>query len=153
MTINTKIAVEWNGGPVKGRVTVRHGRLRAAKLLQGRGKISGAEFACTGSGPVRLELSFDQVALTPGAFATTVSLETAASPFTFFLRDVTQTQPIYIPAYGVVVTTADGSDSIAIRHMMFSSLSFDHRIIDGAVADQFMALLKRELESSAFGFE
>ena len=53
----------------------------------------------------------------------------------------------------VVVTAPDGSDSIAIRHMMFSSLSFDHRIIDGAVADQFMALVKRELETSAFGLE
>ena len=34
---------------------------------------------------------------------------------------------------------------------MFSGLSFDHRIIDGAVADQFMALIKKELETSDFG--
>lgn len=113
MTMNTKVAVEWTSGPVKGRVAVRHGRLRAAKFLQGRGNVTGAEFAGTGSGPVRLELTFDQVALTPGAFATTVSLETAANPFTFFLRDVTQAQPIYIPAYGVVVTTADDSRPLA----------------------------------------
>jgi pyruvate dehydrogenase E2 component (dihydrolipoamide acetyltransferase) len=53
----------------------------------------------------------------------------------------------------VVVTALDGTDSIAIRHMMFSSLTFDHRIIDGAVADQFMALVKRELETSTFGLE
>jgi pyruvate dehydrogenase E2 component (dihydrolipoamide acetyltransferase) len=53
----------------------------------------------------------------------------------------------------VVVTAPDGSDSIAIRHMMFSSLAFDHRIIDGAVADQFMALVKHELETSAFSLE
>lgn len=53
----------------------------------------------------------------------------------------------------VVITAADGTDSIAIRQMMFSSLSFDHRIIDGATADQFMALVKKELETSAFGLE
>jgi pyruvate dehydrogenase E2 component (dihydrolipoamide acetyltransferase) len=53
----------------------------------------------------------------------------------------------------VVITAPDGTDSIAIRQMMFSSLSFDHRIIDGAVADQFMALVKQELENSSFGLE
>jgi 2-oxoglutarate dehydrogenase E2 component (dihydrolipoamide succinyltransferase) len=53
----------------------------------------------------------------------------------------------------VVLTAADGTDSIAIRQIMFSSLSFDHRIIDGATADQFMALVKKELETSTFGLE
>jgi len=53
----------------------------------------------------------------------------------------------------VVVTLPDGTDAIAIRHMMFASLTFDHRIIDGSVADQFMALVKHELETSTFGLE
>jgi len=53
----------------------------------------------------------------------------------------------------VVVTAPDGTDSIAIRQMMFSSLSFDHRIIDGATADQFMSMIKKELEGSTFGLE
>ena len=53
----------------------------------------------------------------------------------------------------VVITSPDGSDAIAIRHMMFSSLTFDHRVIDGSVADQFMALVKHELQTSAFGLE
>lgn len=51
----------------------------------------------------------------------------------------------------VVITDEDGNDSIAIRETMFSGLSFDHRIIDGAVADQFMAVIKKELETSDFG--
>jgi pyruvate/2-oxoglutarate dehydrogenase complex dihydrolipoamide acyltransferase (E2) component len=34
--------------------------------------------------------------------------------------------------------------------MMFSCLSFDHRIIDGAVADQFMGHLKTTLEGADF---
>jgi len=53
----------------------------------------------------------------------------------------------------VVVTAPDGTDSIAIRQMVYSSLSFDHRIIDGAVADQFMAAIKKELETSTFGLQ
>ncbi|HEX4998612.1 MAG TPA: dihydrolipoamide acetyltransferase family protein [Terriglobia bacterium] len=38
-------------------------------------------------------------------------------------------------------------DAIAIRPMIVLSLSFDHRIIDGATADQFMADIQRQLES------
>ena len=39
------------------------------------------------------------------------------------------------------------NDAIAIRPMVYLVLSFDHRIIDGAVADQFMARLKDVLEN------
>ncbi len=53
----------------------------------------------------------------------------------------------------VVVTGPDGTDFIAIRQMMFSSLGFDHRIIDGATGDLFMAFVKKELENSTFGLE
>lgn len=53
----------------------------------------------------------------------------------------------------VVITGPDGTDFIAIRQMMFSSLGFDHRIIDGATGDLFMAFVKKELESSSFGLE
>jgi len=47
----------------------------------------------------------------------------------------------------VVVTDADGNDSIAIRSLVHLTLGYDHRIIDGAVADQFMALVKKTLEN------
>src|SRR5437660_3019001 len=46
----------------------------------------------------------------------------------------------------LVVTDADGNDSIAIRSVVHLTLGYDHRLIDGAVADQFMALVKRTLE-------
>jgi pyruvate dehydrogenase E2 component (dihydrolipoamide acetyltransferase) len=45
------------------------------------------------------------------------------------------------------VLTVDGTDSIAIRLMGMLSLAFDHRIVDGADADRFMADVKRTLES------
>ena len=38
-------------------------------------------------------------------------------------------------------------DVIVIRPMIVLSLSFDHRLIDGAVADQFMADIQQQLES------
>jgi pyruvate dehydrogenase E2 component (dihydrolipoamide acetyltransferase) len=46
----------------------------------------------------------------------------------------------------LVVTDKDGADSIAIRSVVHLTLGYDHRIIDGAVADQFMAFVKRTLE-------
>jgi pyruvate dehydrogenase E2 component (dihydrolipoamide acetyltransferase) len=48
-----------------------------------------------------------------------------------------------------VVTGPDGEDTIAIRTCAFFSLSFDHRVIDGSVADQFLATVKRTLETYA----
>ena len=46
-----------------------------------------------------------------------------------------------------VITGPDGEDTIAIRTCAYFSLSFDHRVIDGAIADQFLAGVKRSLES------
>lgn len=50
----------------------------------------------------------------------------------------------------VVVTDEHGNDSIAIRHMLFVSMSWDHRVIDGAEAAQFLAHLKGLLEEADF---
>ena len=46
----------------------------------------------------------------------------------------------------LVVTDKDGSDSIAIRSVVHLTLGYDHRLIDGAGADQFMAYVKKTLE-------
>jgi pyruvate dehydrogenase E2 component (dihydrolipoamide acetyltransferase) len=47
----------------------------------------------------------------------------------------------------MVITDKDGADSIAIRSVVHLTLGYDHRIIDGAIADQFMALVKKALEN------
>ena len=46
----------------------------------------------------------------------------------------------------VVVETEQG-DSIAIRHMMYISLSYDHRIIDGSLGSTFLNAVAKELEN------
>jgi len=47
----------------------------------------------------------------------------------------------------MVITDKDGADSIAIRSVVHLTLGYDHRVIDGAVADQFMAAVKKILEN------
>ena len=49
----------------------------------------------------------------------------------------------------MVITDKDGTDSIAIRSIVHLTLGYDHRLIDGAVADQFMAQVKKNLETWA----
>jgi pyruvate dehydrogenase E2 component (dihydrolipoamide acetyltransferase) len=46
-----------------------------------------------------------------------------------------------------VMTGPDGEDVIAVRTCAYFSLSFDHRIVDGADADKFLATVKRGLET------
>ncbi|TYC98583.1 2-oxoglutarate dehydrogenase, E2 component, dihydrolipoamide succinyltransferase [Arthrobacter echini] len=50
----------------------------------------------------------------------------------------------------VVVTGADGDDTIAIRSMMYLSLTYDHRLVDGADAGRFLQTLKARLEAGTF---
>ncbi|MCW2133299.1 2-oxoglutarate dehydrogenase, E2 component, dihydrolipoamide succinyltransferase [Arthrobacter sp. VKM Ac-2550] len=50
----------------------------------------------------------------------------------------------------VVVSDANGDDSIAIRSMMYLSLTYDHRLVDGADAGRFLQTLRTRLEEGAF---
>ncbi|HET9276043.1 MAG TPA: dihydrolipoamide acetyltransferase family protein [Gemmatimonadales bacterium] len=76
----------------------------------------------------------------PGVFGTLVGLPVLNQP---------QSAILAVGAIGkqpAVVTAADGSDSIAIRTRGYLGLSFDHRVVDGADSDRFLADLKRSLE-------
>ena len=50
----------------------------------------------------------------------------------------------------VVVKDEFGSESIAIRSMMYLCLTYDHRVVDGADAGRFLSALKSRLEEGAF---
>ncbi len=46
----------------------------------------------------------------------------------------------------VVKTDPEGNDYFAVAHILHVSLGYDHRVVDGAVADQFLAVVKKKLE-------
>ena len=50
----------------------------------------------------------------------------------------------------VVVADEQGNDALGIRTVGYLALSFDHRLIDGADADKFMASVKKTLEKGEF---
>ena len=53
----------------------------------------------------------------------------------------------------VVVQDEFGQDVIAVRDMMYLSMSYDHRLIDGALAARFLSTVKARLEEGDFGGE
>jgi len=53
----------------------------------------------------------------------------------------------------VVVTDENGSDSIAVRSMVYLALSYDHRLVDGADAARFLVAMKTRLEDGSFDGE
>lgn len=53
----------------------------------------------------------------------------------------------------VVATDEDGADYIAVRTMCYLSLSYDHRLVDGADASRYLATVKKRLEEGDFESE
>lgn len=49
-----------------------------------------------------------------------------------------------------VLTTPDGDDYIAVRQMAYFALTYDHRVVDGADGERFLAALKEYLETTDF---
>lgn len=75
----------------------------------------------------------------PGGFGTIVGLPIINQPQSAILAvGAIEKQP-------AVITAADGTDSIAIRTKGILAMSFDHRVVDGATADRFLADVKKSL--------
>jgi 2-oxoglutarate dehydrogenase E2 component (dihydrolipoamide succinyltransferase) len=64
----------------------------------------------------------------------------------FGLPIIHQPQVAILGTGGIEKRAVVVGDGIAIRSMMYLALSFDHRVVDGAVADQFLRSVKRSLE-------
>jgi pyruvate dehydrogenase E2 component (dihydrolipoyllysine-residue acetyltransferase) len=78
----------------------------------------------------------------PGPFGSIISVPIINQPQTAILAfDAVEKRPVVI------------DDAIAIRHMVYLSMSWDHRVIDGATAAQFLARLKENLETWDFSPE
>ena len=50
----------------------------------------------------------------------------------------------------VVLTDAEGQETIAIRSMMYLALSYDHQVVDGADAARYLQTVKKRIEAGEF---
>jgi 2-oxoglutarate dehydrogenase E2 component (dihydrolipoamide succinyltransferase) len=65
----------------------------------------------------------------------------------FAMPIINQPQVAILGVGTITKTPVVINDAIAIRSIAYLSLSYDHRVVDGSVADQFMAAVKRYLEN------
>jgi len=105
---NMQIAIEWKGMHPVGQIVVSDGALEKLQVVRGQGEIQGSDrFSGQQGGSLRLRLQIKGTGVQYGKGGTIVTVADKEHPFSFFLRDVNKDFPIYIPAYGVIVTTAD----------------------------------------------
>ena len=128
------IAVEWEatiqvaGGQVRGQVELTHGRLVMAEIGSGQGSVQDGQFTFPAGECTRLSLTIADARNGPGANATLVTIETNFHSFSFFLRDVTQAFPIYLPDCAAAVTTADDARTCAQIAQAIDSLAMRTRL-------------------------
>ncbi|HEX4427539.1 MAG TPA: hypothetical protein VH079_19210, partial [Terriglobales bacterium] len=111
--VQKQIAVEWKAGRPKGQIRVTDGRVVKVEIVSGRGNVSENQFADTDDAPFRLRLSVEGLNNRYSKNPTIVSVSTEDHAFSFLMRDVDERFPIFIPEYGVVVTSADDVRSFA----------------------------------------
>lgn len=107
------VAIEWKTGPLAGQVRVSDGQLLDMEVAIGRGGVNGDRFSSTGATQFRLKISLEGVSRRYKKNPTIISIHTEDRSFSFFMRDVDLGFPIFIPEYGVVVTSADDERSFA----------------------------------------
>lgn len=107
----TSIAVEWKDGLPAGEIRGVNSHVTGISILKGKGKIRGNSFQATSGNGLRILIEVDSIRNQYGSGASVISVRSSGSPFSFFLRDVTETAPIYLPDYGVVVLKASDSRS------------------------------------------
>jgi pyruvate/2-oxoglutarate dehydrogenase complex dihydrolipoamide acyltransferase (E2) component len=78
----------------------------------------------------------------PGPYGSVASVPIISQPNAGILSlDAIQKRPVVV------------DDAIAIRHMVYVSMSWDHRVIDGELATRFLARVKQNLETWDFSSE
>jgi hypothetical protein len=113
-SVSSSISIIWQGGRPSGRISVSDGNLEALSAFSGKVAAGKAgDFRFSSDGPCRLDLRIRGTATEYGRGRTVVTVGVEGRAFSVFLRDVRSEFPVYIPAYGTVVTTSEDRRSFA----------------------------------------
>ena len=102
------IKILWKEGEVKGKIEVQNAELSRMFINEAEQKPSNKPliknmFHINKADRQFLVLYFSQAQIAPGPNPALITVSTGKHAFSFFLRDVTCVNPIYIPSYGVAV--------------------------------------------------
>ena len=104
VTDKKQVLVEWQNIKPSGYIEVLNGKLESIAITSGKGKITKDHFAFRTGDLNGLLISFSNAMLTDGSGTTVVSIHSGENSFSFFLRDITTENPVYIPDYHVIVS-------------------------------------------------
>jgi hypothetical protein len=103
--MNNKVSIIWRSGKPQGAIELSSGQLVSSMISSGEGAVDKASFAFSSAHECRLDLEIANANISYGSYPTMVKVDTAKNPFTFMLRDICMDYPVYIPEYGVIVTS------------------------------------------------
>jgi len=132
------VHIEWKDAPLSIGLNADYGTLTNVAIVHGEGVVFEGGVRPSG-GPLRLALLLDNANLGIGPYPSRISVVAENCGFTFLLRDVRATTPIWIPEYGVVVTTEDDTREYAAieAHILGCALQTESQVIDSATEETY----------------
>ena len=97
------VEVEWKTASGEVEIKAVNGTVSSVTVLKGKGRVKGCGVKVRKPSCLRLRLDVQDPVTAPGPNSTIISVANGAESFSFFLRDVKATSPIWIPEYQVVV--------------------------------------------------
>lgn len=103
------VEIEWKA--VSGGVKIKadNGSVSSVQILKGKGRVRGSVVKVGKPSCIRLRCEIQDPVTSIGPNSTVISVGNGSESFSFFLRDVNTTSPIWIPEYQVVVLPDDFS--------------------------------------------
>lgn len=119
------VEVEWKTASGEVEIKAANGTVPSVTVLKGKGRVKGCGVKVRKPSCLRLRFDVQDPVTAPGPNSTIISVVNGAESFSFFLRDVNATSPIWIPEYQVVVLPDGVSmsydevvESVKSRHLV-----------------------------------
>ena len=101
--------IEWKNSNIRGEITATNGKIN--KITVSKGTIKGNSFHIPVNAKARLTVEVSDYNNAPGPDPTVISVKTSGQSFSFFLRDIHNDCPVFIPDYNVVILAEEENRS------------------------------------------
>ena len=97
------VEIEWKSTSGEIEIKAENGTVSSVQRLKGKGRVRGCTVKVSKPSGIRLRCEVKDPVTSLGPNSTIISVGNGENSFSFFLRDVNATSPIWIPEYQVVV--------------------------------------------------